>query len=100
MQHSVEKEEDQGDRNIYFLAANKIEATNYLHYSMFPKENCNMKCCDNANITTITWQPAQIANILIKKTDVIMYPRWSTISPFPYYKLIKSIATTLKSWIY
>ena len=34
---------------------------------MLPKENCNMKCCDNANITTITWQQAQIANILIKK---------------------------------
>ena len=30
MQHSVEKEEDQGDRNIYFLASNKIEATNYI----------------------------------------------------------------------
>ena len=30
MQNSVEKEEDQGDRNIYILAANKIEATNYI----------------------------------------------------------------------
>ena len=54
MQLSVEKEEDQSDRNIYFLVANKIEATRYLHYSMLPKENCNVKCCNNANVTTIT----------------------------------------------
>ena len=30
MQHSVKKKEDESDRNIYFLAANKIEATNYI----------------------------------------------------------------------
>ena len=30
MQHSVEKEEDQDDRNIYFSAANKNEAANYI----------------------------------------------------------------------